>query len=614
MPAKAIVNSNISVRRIVFGLCAFLLERYEVMRKNTERIDCSDIYKKETEKSIRTLKLSRDFLTKLNSTSLHTEELFQYADPDFYYYRGIVKGMERDSLELLTNILYEVMERYNKPIEEPGDAPFAFILNSDNKRTGYTFDDFIIDEDVNAILKEHNLDNAVFLCTYLRSSKSGKADRMITNNNRIYQEEGKKLKEVAIDDFFVEQFGAEEWKAFLSSIEHYLQGIRSIIGYQSIKFLSSMNLTMRKIFEEKVLTEWNYKNYRFQIIDSGSAQTQKFISISRENAVTVDHEELEKNYIAGERFRTMLGTNEYAESFITSEWLYHSLKGQKNFDFTAVISGYLKSIEQLLYQIVMLNIDNGCKVAMNKKLYDKAYKNNVAVYEEKNGSWVALPVIKNRNNKLGYKHVAYPYVELTTDQKDYMDSSIGTFEYFLRNNPHIFSKPGQNSTIADMISCFRTEYRNGYFHTHNLQDWNIVEKTRDNAIYLYFVLLGSCIIPNEKKNELGILVHDTFDELCLRIREFKHRNNPRYIFEYDDGSRKKFIYDFLNNTAEYTDEGVEHYERLLFLEVEAFEGALEQITEGVREEQKVYLTRDNLPCKIYRVHRKNKNYELEQLL
>jgi hypothetical protein len=48
--------------------------------------------------------------------------------------------------------------------------------------------------------------------------------------------------------------------------------------------------------------------------------------------------------------------------------------------------------------------------------------------------------------------------------------------------------------------------------------------------------------------------------------------------------------------------------------VEFFEGALEKLDAGIRENQKLYLTRDNLPRKIYVVHKKMRNFELEELL
>ncbi|MFR3614409.1 MAG: hypothetical protein ACLTVD_02880 [Streptococcus salivarius] len=112
---------------------------------------------------------------------------------------------------------------------------------------------------------------------------------------------------------------------------------------------------------------------------------------------------------------------------------------------------------------------------------------------------------------------------------------------------------------------------------------------------------------------MNILYPDKFDELCKKICEFK-RYNVNFIFEYEDGKKQKLIYDFINNTTEYTNEGIEHYEELLFYKVEDFESALEKLDETIREEQIFYLTRDNLPRKIFGVHRKIRGFEIVEIL
>ena len=64
------------------------------------------------------------------------------------------------------------------------------------------------------------------------------------------------------------------------------------------------------------------------------------------------------------------------------------------------------------------------------------------------------------------------------------------------------------------------------------------------------------------------------------------------------------VYDPINNTIEYTNEGVEHYEYLMFYNVGEFsKDTYTKIDEGVFDDQKVYLTRENLPKKIFGIHR-----------
>lgn len=566
-------------------------------------IDCRDIYFEETEKHLKLLKNNLEAW--LRSPKAWDVDLFQYADPDFLFYRFII-GLQEDNTELLlTSIIIKVLERYNYSFERPSDS-FSFVIIDQDQRIGYRFSDFFENENVNSILDNAGVDSACIIRTW----KQDKTERWLIRENEHFQKNCLKLKSISVKYFFDHYFGANEWVSFKAGIEQYLQKARDRIGYKSLKYLSPMNLSSRKMYEEKILASWQYEGYKYQIINQDKEEVKKFLYLSNHTIDSETINEMVSAYIGNRLYKTMIGQNEYAVSFITSEWLYNSLKGTKNYDLTAIISGYLKSIEQLLYTIVMTNIDNKCKIAMSQEsqIREKAYDEKIPVYENRNGFWK----LWYSESKKEYKSKRYPYIDLTETQKEYMDSSTGTFEYFLRNNPHIFRKATLSKTIADMVSCFRIECRNGYFHTHNLydKDWNIVEKTRENAIFLYFMLLGGCIIPKGKEYELGIIASDNFDELCKRIREFRH-HNIEYIFEYADGRRLNLVYDRKSNTAEYTENGIEHYESLLFFVVDDFSiESYEQLGRGIKEEQKVYLTRKSLPNKIFGV---NRNHQLEEI-
>lgn len=557
---------------------------------------CSDIYANEIKTSIKALTRFREAW--LRTSSAWDTDLFQYADPDFYFFRFIIDRQEKNTEPFMIRVLIRVMERYGISFEIP-DNTFAFIISEKGKRYGYRFIDFYQDQDVNAILQQNKVDEAYILRTW----KPGRADEWIARENNQHAANAQKLKAISIATFFERYFGVAEYKDFFSAIDQYLKDAREIIGYKSIKYFSTMNLATQKTYLEKILLDWQYKSYEFKIIDRSDKRVQNFLYFSQNLFPKTELDTMHKNYISDSIYKAMLGNQEFAESFLTSEWLFHSLKELKHFDYTAIISGYLKSVEQLLYKIVMLNIDNNCKISMSgaKETFNKAKENQITIYKRYHDTWTMIP--PDRKEK-------YKYIDLTSAQVQYMDSSIGTFEYFLRNNPHILVYPERAKTIADMVSCFRIECRNGFFHTHNLSDWKIAEAVRSNAIYLYFILLGGCIIPQTKMSELGFLTDDSFDELCKRIREFQHYN-VEFIFEYTDERKRNLIYDFLNNTIEYTDDGVEHYQSLVFYEVEEFcLEAYEKLNEGIRDDQIVYLRRDNLPTRIFGVYRDGQTKEI----
>ena len=90
-----------------------------------------------------------------------------------------------------------------------------------------------------------------------------------------------------------------------------------------------------------------------------------------------------------------------------------------------------------------------------------------------------------------------------------------------------------------------------------------------------------------------------------------YRPKGAFIFEYADGRKLNLIYDFMNNTIEFNDSGEEHYEHLLFYSVERFGlEAYEKLDEGIREEQIVYLTRNDLPTRILGLYRDGRIEEI----
>ena len=99
------------------------------------------------------------------------------------------------------------------------------------------------------------------------------------------------------------------------------------------------------------------------------------------------------------------------------------------------------------------------------------------------------------------------------------------------------------------------------------------------------------------------------DEIFKSIRLLENRITTDMNDKY---TQSNLIYDSINNTIEYTDDGVEHYDSLLFYKVNEFSlEAYEQLDEGVKEEQKVNLNRANIPKKIYGIYRNGEKEELD---
>lgn len=293
----------------------------------------------------------------------NNKELFRYSDDDFYFYRFAISRMELSRTRLLNSIIYRVMETYEYEFLVPDiqkNVPFEFILIASGEKVGYKYEDFFEDEDVSDLLRKYDVEKAFII----RTTAGCKTNRMKQRNEQ-YVEKNVAVEEITIQDFFETLFNHEEYIEFEKQIQDYVNLTKDILGFKSIKVLSAMNLSAQKLFAEKILFEWNYEEARYQIIDEKNEKIKRYLYVKNHDFGD-DWEAIKDNYLTEGVYKALIGTETFAESFITSEWLYHSLKGKENFDYTSVVSGYLKSIEQLLHKLVMLNIDNNCVISLKK--------------------------------------------------------------------------------------------------------------------------------------------------------------------------------------------------------------------------------------------------------
>lgn len=556
------------------------------------------IYSEEFKKYIQTQKRFREAWMEFDAPWNH--ELFQYANEDFYFYRFNINRMEHNTAPLLRNIIFRLLDLHNVSWSK-GFAPVLFkSVCSDGATVGYTFDDFYEDDDIAAICE----DNMVEKVYIIRTWKGDHPAEWITRENAQYESHGIAVQAISVADCFIAQFGEAEYQRFETHLANFLDEIYNLVGYRSIKFLSSMNLAAQKLVLEKKLLEYASKRMCYTIVDRKKPEVQKYLHVDGYSFPASIETAIQSNFAKTGLFRVLLGSAEFAESFVTSEWLFHSLEGTEHYDYTSIISGYLKSVEQLLLQIVKANVGNNCKITLKSNKKNDAIQAGVTRYTFDKGNF--RPIIDGRK-------FAIEYIDLEEAQMEYMDSDLGTFEYFLRNNSHIFfsqllqqsaiNKKTYCTIIADMVSCFRAECRNGYFHTHNLKDWNTVVKIRENALMIYTLLLGGCNLPASKTDGLKIPDHDWFDALCIKIQN-NRRATLDYVLEYSDGRKICAVFDFRNNTKEYTEAGMEHYESLQFYCVPDFSlESYEKLDDGEFDSAIITLTREAAPCKIFSVNR-----------
>ncbi len=169
-------------------------------------------------------------------------------------------------------------------------------------------------------------------------------------------------------------------------------------------------------------------------------------------------------FINNKRYLSLLGESDFAKSFYTSEWLYNMNQRDDKLDKTYIITGYIKSVEQLLSTIIQSQPD-GHKIA----IMDKG----------------------------GFK-------EVPTNSSESLSATLGNMVHFLKcfDNQSIFQDVITKRTIraiSGIIQEWIKHERNSCFHKDNIVDLNRVDQIRDCTIIIYFLLLGSI-----KKNDLAV--------------------------------------------------------------------------------------------------------------
>lgn len=363
----------------------------------------------------------------------------------------IIKEIETIAISLLSENkntklrFYTIDEKFKKHFRFKS-RELQIILNENNKQVGVIFCNI-----ADVLEKVQHFENGDYSVDKLKIvvlsvPNEFAYETLFDDINKMYQQKGIDVERVPILSFWKEHFGDNECKELIAFLNQVTEKVKEIIGFNTVvtptdKAISKFKVTCCNTLVNKV----SFQNMP--------------------QALENEYETLKYNYIERQLWRAMIGNCNFAISFITSEWFYNMYQLTENIDLTTVVSGYLKSVEQLLFSIIQLSAGTGI-------------------------------TIKGRDRKI---------IELTEDNNDIVDTTLGSLENVIKHNGQILeiSNYAKNCLLG-IIDDWRDKQRNGYFHKHNLHSLNKVDEIREEAFKLYFLILGSCSIKDVQFNELGI--------------------------------------------------------------------------------------------------------------
>lgn len=243
-------------------------------------------------------------------------------------------------------------------------------------------------------------------------------------------------------------FGEDEFSKFKNAMSTFKDEVHRIIGYQLTEVLNEDNLLKLKNETERELLDFPYDDFKFLRYEEFRIFAEKF--------------DLIRSMFLNERYKVLLGKKDFAESFLTSEWLYKNYVTSKEMDNTFIVAGYLKSIEQLLWDILVLTEDK-----------DKFKKGKSLACEDKIHCtlWNLENFIANKKNQWLFDGI--------------FGNDVKYVQRYLKN----------------VTKHWRENHRNGYFHKDNLDADNVSE-IRKETYLLYMLILGSLDLSEDKLEKL----------------------------------------------------------------------------------------------------------------
>lgn len=299
--------------------------------------------------------------------------------------------------------------------------------------------------------------------------------------NRIESEDDNSFLEFyGVREFFDEKFGVEEFPIFMEYVEKFNERARNLIGFKTVAMPTEDAI---KRFREKKADLLNGIDYD-SLLPNEINLSQKRIIID--------------NYISNNRYMIMIGNRDFADSFVSSEWYYgiHTVTG--TIDQTGLVTGYLKSVEQLLYALIRLFIGKNRRISINTL----------------------------KKNQFSGQLFSGRFIDFTEENEFFADTTLGSLIRFVKKknktggfyNADLFSVDEHTiQVIIDALYAFKDVERNDHLHKDNLYASDEVDDIREKAMTLYCLLLGSFKINSGDYAKL--MAYDTTESLPESIDE-----------------------------------------------------------------------------------------------
>ena len=174
-------------------------------------------------------------------------------------------------------------------------------------------------------------------------------------------------------------------------------------------------------------------------------------------------------------YEVLISNADFSRSLISSEWYYDlQVKTDAGIEQTAIVAGYLKSLEQLLCSILLVLSEDD--------------NNEFMFFTNKEGK-----------EKTGQDRLPLNYA----NQKLVLTMAKNILKAIKGNKKSVLRKTKMTDKVIEYLEQYVEKTRNGYMHKDNLYEWSDIQNIRTKTYAAYFMVLGTFFIDVEKLSHIN---------------------------------------------------------------------------------------------------------------
>lgn len=463
----------------------------------------------------------------------------------------------------------------------------AFRLQTNGQKIGYRYSstNYRDDSELIAQLEYYDIDHIEIIdWTDTDSLESKKADHGVRPEYRS------KVFYVTLHQFIITYFPEEVYQKYLDKVREAVQTANGIIGFQTIPALSLRYISDFKTDFLYRISNMSLRSLQYRVFDRKGNLTNKVKAPLAKD----DYDILDKRFFDEGLYKSLVGGERFAKCFLTSEYLYSIFEtgDHVSFDYSAVATGYFKSVELLLDTIKELWLKHP---TIHHDLWINGGTGKLAY--NKTIQWCRPnPAPKANGTQVEFKSI----------YEGYFNIEMGGLIWLIHDNPYGWNITNNNDGREIIHSCllnYSQGCRNEHLHKDIIDDIKVLKPIRENTLLCLYFLLGGCFMTGDISKDIVALSleDDSYERLYKKLITIADGVTGYYIqFGEDDPIKACWLFD--QERPAYDDNG-KIITPMKFVLVDDFSemrfDTNEEYYEFVAARKQLELTPQNMPKRLW---------------